>query len=110
MKRKLFIAICERNGWDVSEDGSELMIHQFSPAGEDFSFHVSNECDPMEVYRYAEDFDAEEHCGSKQRKTAFGVYRVCLDSWTMLWPSSQCLTIWRATCSWPDCQALKHFA
>ena len=62
MKRKLFIAICERNGWDVSEDGSELMIHQFSPAGEDFSFHVSNERDPMEVYRYAEDFDAEEHC------------------------------------------------
>ena len=62
MKKKLFIAVCKRNGWEVTKEHNELLIRQETPAGEDFSFCVSDAYDPMEVFRYAEDFDAEEHC------------------------------------------------
>ena len=61
MKKKRFISICETNGWNVTDDGDELMLQQYSPAGEDFVFYVSGDCDPMEVFRYAEDFDPEDH-------------------------------------------------
>ena len=62
MDKERFVSVCEDNGWDVHEDGDELRIHQYSPAGEDFSFYISNAYNPDEVDDYFFDFDPEEHC------------------------------------------------
>ncbi|MGN0782844.1 MAG: hypothetical protein ACI4M0_00585 [Christensenellales bacterium] len=33
-------AICERLGWLIQLDGNDVMLEQFSPAGEDFFFYA----------------------------------------------------------------------
>ena len=52
------------NDWDISFDGDEVFLSQYSPAGEDFGFYVdAHSIDELchEVEEYADDFDADEH-------------------------------------------------
>ncbi len=58
---KLF-AYIETLGWDVYCDGDgSVELYQFSPAGEDFGFTVSESNLIEDVKDYAESFDSEEH-------------------------------------------------
>ena len=61
MKRK-YIEICEEKGWRVTKntDGS-VDLAQYSPAGEDFFFTVSESSFVEDVEEYAEGFDVDEH-------------------------------------------------
>lgn len=54
-------AICERLGWFVQLDGNDVMLEQFSPAGEDFFFYAEKNRFPQSITEYAEDFDPDEH-------------------------------------------------
>ena len=59
-------------GWDVYCDGDgSVELYQFSPAGEDFGFTVSESNLIEDVKDYAESFDSEEHAAmwydAKQR-------------------------------------------
>lgn len=54
--------ICERLGWRVMDDGDgNIELEKYSPAGEDFSFTVSEESFVENVKEYAAHFDQEEH-------------------------------------------------
>ena len=56
------IAYIETLGWDVYCDGAgSVELYQFSPAGEDFGFTVSESNLIQDVKDYAESFDSEEH-------------------------------------------------
>ncbi len=58
---KLF-AYIETLSWDVYCDGDgSVELYQFSPAGEDFGFTVSESNLIEDVKDYAESFDSEEH-------------------------------------------------
>ena len=55
-------AYIETLGWDVYCDGDgSVELYQFSPAGEDFGFTVSESNLIEDVKDYAESFDSEEH-------------------------------------------------
>ena len=65
-------AYIETLGWDVYCDGDgSVELYQFSPAGEDFGFTVSESNLIEDVKDYAESFDSEEHAAmwydAKQR-------------------------------------------
>ena len=54
-------AYIETLGWDVYCDGDgSVELYQFSPAGEDFGFTVSESNLIEDVKDYAESFDSEE--------------------------------------------------
>lgn len=53
--------ICERLGWYVQSDGNDVMLEQFSPAGEDFFFYADKKKFAQSIREYAEDFDPDEH-------------------------------------------------
>ena len=56
------LAYIETLGWDVDCDGDgSVEMYQFSPAGEDFGFTVSENNLIEDVKDYAESFDSEEH-------------------------------------------------
>ena len=56
------LAYIETLGWDVYCDGDGWVeLSQFSSAGEDFSFTVSENNLIEDVKGYAESFDSEEH-------------------------------------------------
>lgn len=56
------LAYIETLGWDVYCDGDGWVeLSQFSPAGEDFGFTVSENNLIEDVKDYAESFDSEEH-------------------------------------------------
>jgi len=57
-----YIDVCEGLGWSVydCEDG-HTGLGKSSPAGEDFSFYVSNEGFVEGVEEYSNNFDADEH-------------------------------------------------
>lgn len=56
------LAYIETLGWDVYCDGDgSVEMYQFSPAGEDFGFTVSENNLIEDVKDYAESFDSEEH-------------------------------------------------
>lgn len=56
------LAYIETLGWDVYCDGDGWVeLSQFSSAGEDFSFTVSENNLIEDVKDYAESFDSEEH-------------------------------------------------
>ena len=61
MIEKKYLDVIEDNGWSVYEDGNDVDISQYSPAGEDFSFSVYADNLVDDVAEYAESFDAEEH-------------------------------------------------
>ena len=55
-------AYIETLGWNVYRDGDgSVELYQFSPAGEDFGFTVSESNLIEDVKDYAESFDSEEH-------------------------------------------------
>ena len=55
-------AYIETLGWDVyCDDDGSVELYQFSPAGEDFGFTVSESNLIEDVKDYAESFDSEEH-------------------------------------------------
>lgn len=53
--------ICEQLGWQVLTEENEIMLSQFSPAGEDFFFYADKKRFAESITEYAEDFDADEH-------------------------------------------------
>lgn len=53
--------ICERLGWHVHTDGNEVMLEQFSPAGEDYFFYADKKRFAESIAEYAENFDPDEH-------------------------------------------------
>ena len=53
--------VCESLDWSLYEDGDEIELSKYSPAGEDFSFTVSADSFIEDVKRYASDFDIDEH-------------------------------------------------
>lgn len=53
--------ICERLGWYVQPDGNDIMLEQFSPAGEDFFFYADRNRFAESICEYAENFDPDEH-------------------------------------------------
>ena len=56
------LAYIETLDWDVYCDGDgSVELYQFSPAGEDFGFTVSESNLIEDVKDYAESFDSEEH-------------------------------------------------
>ena len=61
MRQKLFDK-AEELEWSiyVDEDG-EIEFSKYSPAGEDFSFHIEGKNIVQEVKEYACNFDADEH-------------------------------------------------
>lgn len=54
-------AICERLGWNVQLEQDDIILQQFSPAGEDFFFYADKERFAQSINDYAEDFDPNEH-------------------------------------------------
>lgn len=55
-------AYIETLGWNIYRDGDGYVeLSQYSPAGEDFSFTVSESNLIEDVKDYAESFDSEEH-------------------------------------------------
>lgn len=54
-------AICEKLGWCVQPDNDEVMLEQFSPAGEDFFFYADKKRFAESIAEYAESFDPNEH-------------------------------------------------
>ena len=69
---KNLLAYIESLGWNVYRDGDGYVeLSQYSPAGEDFSFTVSENDLIEDVKDYAESFDSEEHAAmwydAKQR-------------------------------------------
>ncbi len=54
-------AICEGLGWYVLPEGNEIMLEQYSPAGEDFFFYAEKNRFAESIREYAESFDADEH-------------------------------------------------
>ena len=70
------LAYIETLDWDVYCDGDgSVELYQFSPAGEDFGFTVSESNLIEDVKDYAESFDSEEHAAmwydAKQTPTRF---------------------------------------
>lgn len=64
MLEQKYIDVLEKMDWRVvaySDDGSEVEIESFSPAGEDIVFSVSTKDFPRAVKEYACDFDPDEH-------------------------------------------------
>lgn len=53
--------ICENLGWYVLTGKNEIMLEQFSPAGEDFFFYADKKKFAESITEYTEDFDADEH-------------------------------------------------
>lgn len=54
--------ICEGLEWTIHEDSDGTVeLEKYSPAGEDFIFTVEVEDFAREVWKYAEDFDVDEH-------------------------------------------------
>ncbi len=68
-------AICERLGWYVQPDGNDIILEQFSPAGEDFFFYADKKRFAESIREYAEDFDPDEHAAMwiENMKTVKGV-------------------------------------
>ena len=70
--------ICEALEWAVTEceDGT-IELEKYSPAGEDFIFHVEAENFAREVEDYADSFDPDEHIAmwilAKHRGTCSGI-------------------------------------
>ncbi len=54
-------AICERLGWYVLPEGKDIMLEQYSPAGEDFFFYAEKNRFAESISEYAESFDPDEH-------------------------------------------------
>lgn len=54
-------SICEKLGWNVLSDENDIILSQYSPAGEDFSFYAEKTRFKDSVKEYAEDFDPDEH-------------------------------------------------
>ncbi len=76
--------ICKRLGWYVQPDGNDIMLEQFSPAGEDFFFYADKKRFAESIREYAEDFDPDEHAAMwiENMKTLKGVpqsIRVLID-------------------------------
>jgi hypothetical protein len=44
--------------WNITKEENGYLLSQYSPAGEDFSFHIEKIDD---IKQYADDFDAGEH-------------------------------------------------
>ncbi len=66
-------AICESRDWRVTEDGDNIELEAYSPAGEDFSFGVSTTHFIEEVKTYAAEFDINEHVEMWVQARASGV-------------------------------------
>ncbi len=67
--------ICERLGWYVLPEYKDIMLEQFSPAGEDFFFYADKKRFAESIREYAEDFDPDEHAAMwiENMKTVKGV-------------------------------------
>lgn len=60
--KKQIRAIIEDLGWRIMKCGDGTVeLEQHSPAGEDFSFTVSEKNIVEEIEQYADDFDPEDH-------------------------------------------------
>lgn len=54
--------VAENLEWDVTEyDDGTVDFHQYSPAGEDFSFTVNASNAAREIYEYYDGFDVDDH-------------------------------------------------
>lgn len=54
----------EQCDWDIYDCSDFIELSKYSPAGEDFSFSVTNKSDEEtlhEIFEYAQDFDVDEH-------------------------------------------------
>ncbi len=76
--------ICERLGWYVLSEDNDIMLEQFSPAGEDFFFYADKKNFAESIREYAENFDPDEHAAMwiENMKTVKGVpqsIRVLID-------------------------------
>lgn len=68
-------AICEKLGWYVLPEKDEVMLEQFSPAGEDFFFYADKKNFAKSIKEYAEYFSPDEHAEMwvENMKTVKGV-------------------------------------
>lgn len=51
------LEILENNGFSVTDEGNGFFINQYTPAGEDWGFHLDELAD---IKEYAENFDPDE--------------------------------------------------
>ena len=54
-------AVCESLDWNVEDEGEDLYISQYTPAGEDFGFSVNSATAKADIQKEAENFDVDEH-------------------------------------------------
>ncbi len=65
--------IAEKLGWTVHIENGKVEFSQYTPAGEYFSFEVSEDNIAHEVYVYMDNFDVDEHIAMWIRAKESGV-------------------------------------
>lgn len=60
---KNIVDIVESQGWSITDAESGVEFEAWSPAGEDFFFHVEGEDIPAEVREFADEFSPDDHAG-----------------------------------------------